>query len=80
MGNLAIISDLHVDINQFSEQEWLILWKVLTDKGITRLHLAGDVANKVDLCQAVVEFFAKKEFLQRSTLGTMNWPMLREKK
>lgn len=60
MGNLAIISDLHVDINQFSEQEWLILWKVLTDKGITRLHLAGDVANKVDLCQAVVEFFAKK--------------------
>ena len=34
MGNLAIISDLHVDINQFSEQEWLILWKVLTDKGI----------------------------------------------
>ncbi len=60
MGKLAIISDLHVDINKFSESELLILWQVLNEKEITRLHLAGDVANKVDRCLAVVEFFAKK--------------------
>ncbi|MGM9903549.1 calcineurin-like phosphoesterase [Enterococcus sp. 10A9_DIV0425] len=60
MGNLAIISDLHVDINQFDETELLILWDVLQQKNITRLHLAGDLANKVDRCVAVAEFFAKR--------------------
>lgn len=59
MGNLAIISDLHVDINKFSEKELSILLNVLHEKKITRLHLAGDVANRVESCQAVVEFFAK---------------------
>lgn len=60
MGKLAIISDLHVDINKFSENELQVLWQVLKEKEITRLHLAGDVANKVDRCLAVVEYFAKK--------------------
>lgn len=60
MGNLAIISDLHVDINKFGEAELMILWEVLQQKKITRLHLAGDTANKVDRCLAVVDFFANK--------------------
>ena len=60
MGKLAIISDLHVDINKFSEKELMMLLDVLNKKNITRLHLAGDVANKVDICQGVVAFFAKK--------------------
>ncbi|MGX7174217.1 metallophosphoesterase [Enterococcus ratti] len=60
MTKLAIISDLHVDINKFNEKELHILFDVLAQKEITRLHLAGDVANKVDRCQAVVEFFIKK--------------------
>lgn len=60
MGNLAIISDLHVDINQFGEAELMLLWEVLQQKKITRLHLAGDTANKVDRCVAVAEFFAER--------------------
>lgn len=60
MGNLAIISDLHVDINKFGEPELMQLWQVLQKHKITRLHLAGDTANKVDRCLAVVEFFANK--------------------
>ena len=32
MGNLAIISDLHVDINQFGEAELMLLWEVLQQK------------------------------------------------
>lgn len=69
MGKLAIISDLHVDINKFSENELLILWQVLKEKEITRLHLAGDVANKVDRCLAVVEYFAKKGLLTTFHFG-----------
>lgn len=60
MGNLAIVSDLHVDINQFGEAELMLLWEVLQQKKITRLHLAGDTANKVDRCVAVAEFFAER--------------------
>ncbi|MCZ1223521.1 metallophosphoesterase, partial [Enterococcus faecium] len=54
MGKLAIISDLHVDINKFGESELMQLWQVLQKHKITRLHLAGDTANKVDRCLAVV--------------------------
>ena len=60
MGKLAIISDLHVDINKFGESELMQLWQVLQKHKITRLHLAGDTANKVDRCLAVVEFFVNK--------------------
>jgi hypothetical protein len=60
MGKLAIISDLHVDINKFGESELRQLWQVLQKHKITRLHLAGDTANKVDRCLAVVEFFVNK--------------------
>lgn len=60
MRKLAIISDLHVDINKFGESELMQLWQVLQKHKITRLHLAGDTANKVDRCLAVVEFFVNK--------------------
>lgn len=60
MGNLAIISDLHVDINRLEEKELLILWQCLKEKRITRLHLAGDTANKISKALAVVSFFQNK--------------------
>ena len=60
MGKLAIISDLHVDINKFGESELMQLWQVLQKHKIARLHLAGDTANKSSRCLAVVEFFVNK--------------------
>lgn len=60
MGKLAVISDLHIDINQFGESQLIDLWQVLQKKDITRLHLAGDIANKVNQALAVVDFFAMK--------------------
>lgn len=54
MGKLAVISDLHVDINKFGESQMNDLWQVLQKKEITRLHLAGDIANKVNQALAVV--------------------------
>lgn len=60
MGKLAVISDLHVDINKFGESQMNDLWQVLQKKEITRLHLAGDIANKVNQALAVVDFFAMK--------------------
>jgi putative phosphoesterase len=60
MGKLAIISDLHVDINKFDEKELTMLLEVLKEKEVTRLHLAGDIANKIDTCQAVLDFFTDR--------------------
>jgi hypothetical protein len=75
MGNLAIISDLHVDINKFGEPELMQLWQVLQKHKITRLHLAGDTANKVDRCLAVVEFFANKGLSTTFISVITSWQM-----
>lgn len=68
MGKLAIISDLHVDINHLQSDDLAVLLQILQDNGATHLHLAGDIANKVAGALAVVEFF------QRGGLPTtFNW-------
>lgn len=45
MNKLAIISDLHVDINQLFESEINQLINVLKNNHVTHLHIAGDTAN-----------------------------------
>lgn len=75
MGKLAIISDLHVDINKFGESELMQLWQVLQKHKITRLHLAGDTANKVDRCLAVVEFSSIKDYLRHFISAITSWQM-----
>ncbi|MFV0560688.1 MAG: metallophosphoesterase [Enterococcus sp.] len=57
MKKLAIISDLHADINQFIEAEQRILADVLYEQSVTHLHFAGDTANTVERCLEVIEFF-----------------------
>lgn len=58
MARLAVISDLHVDINHFTEIELQQLLAILKEKQVTHLHLAGDVANRVETCQEIIEFFS----------------------
>ncbi|HIW89467.1 MAG TPA: metallophosphoesterase [Candidatus Ligilactobacillus excrementipullorum] len=45
MGKLAIISDLHVDINKFTLEDVAEIGSYLRDEGATRLHIAGDITN-----------------------------------
>jgi putative phosphoesterase len=45
MKRIAIMSDLHVDSNNFGELETNTLKQVLKDNQIDHLHLAGDVSN-----------------------------------
>ncbi|EOH95513.1 metallophosphoesterase [Enterococcus pallens] len=59
MGKLAIISDLHADINHFEETELNLLLETLQEKKITRLHFAGDSANKIEQTLTINEYFRK---------------------
>lgn len=45
MKKLAIMSDLHIDINQFSQNDIACLNQVLLDQEINHLHIAGDISN-----------------------------------
>lgn len=45
MTKLALMSDLHIDLNHFSDIEIQTLKQVLNDEGIDHLHLAGDISN-----------------------------------
>lgn len=45
MTKLAIMSDLHIDLNNFSDFEINTLIKVLKNKKIDWLHIAGDISN-----------------------------------
>ena len=47
MRKLAIMSDLHVDINKLFSSEINQLITILHSKQVTHLHLAGDTANTV---------------------------------
>lgn len=67
MGKLAIISDLHVDINHLQTKQLELIADWLLMQGVTHLHLAGDMANKVQKALAVVDFF--DEYLPT----TFNW-------
>lgn len=58
MKRLAVISDLHADINHFSDEELGLLADILREKQVTHLHLAGDIANKVLRALEIVAFFS----------------------
>ena len=45
MKKLAILSDLHLDVNQFDEKYEQILIQTLQEQDITDIHLAGDISN-----------------------------------
>lgn len=67
MGKLAVLSDLHVDINHIQTADLEVIASYLQEQQVTHLHLAGDIANKVSRALAVVDFF--QEYLQ----VTFNW-------
>ena len=45
MKTLAILSDLHLDVNQFDAQYEAILIQTLLAESITDVHIAGDISN-----------------------------------
>lgn len=45
MKKLAIMSDLHIDLNQFGEFEIQTLIQTLQEQNVVHLHLAGDISN-----------------------------------
>ncbi|GBG93633.1 phosphoesterase [Ligilactobacillus salitolerans] len=46
MGKLAIISDLHADINKFTPADLHEIAGYIRELGATRLHIAGDISNR----------------------------------
>lgn len=68
MKRLAVISDLHVDINRFSDGELELLAEILKQGEVDHLHLDGDIANKPPRALAVVDFFQT-----RGLRTTFNW-------
>ncbi|MGR1333472.1 phosphoesterase, partial [Streptococcus agalactiae] len=45
MTKLAIMSDLHIDLNHFSTFETKTLINLLKKEKIDHLHIAGDISN-----------------------------------
>ncbi|MGL4696315.1 metallophosphoesterase [Enterococcus larvae] len=76
MGKLAIISDLHVDINQLGEPELLQLVEVLKTKEITHLHLAGDIANHVTRLLETTSFIRSHHIPLTYNFGNHEMPSL----
>lgn len=60
MRKLAVISDLHADINHFEAMQLTLLLEVLEEKRVTHLHLAGDSSNKADHTLAIKRFFQER--------------------
>lgn len=56
MGKIAILSDLHVDINQFSTVEYAQMVDYLKQQKVTDVHIAGDIANTKQEALAFVEY------------------------
>lgn len=69
MSKLAVISDLHADINHFEETELNILLETLQEKNITRLHFAGDSANKIEQTLSINAYFRKHGLETTFNLG-----------
>lgn len=69
MSKLAIISDLHADINHFEETELKLLLETLQEEKITRLHFAGDSANKIEQTLAINDYFRKHGLETTFNLG-----------
>lgn len=45
MTTVAFMSDLHIDSNNFGEEELETLITLLKDQQVQHLHIAGDIAN-----------------------------------
>ena len=45
MTRLAVMSDLHIDLNHFETYEIDTLIKCLKDQEVSHLHIAGDISN-----------------------------------
>lgn len=69
MGTLAIITDLHADINHFGDEELALLFDLLQENKATRLHFAGDTANKIAHTLAVNHFFRHQGLPTTFNLG-----------
>lgn len=67
MGKLAVISDLHVDINRLTTEDLEKIAGVLQAAQTTRVHFAGDTANHIHAALAVFDFF------QQHWQTTFNW-------
>ncbi|MBP1041226.1 metallophosphoesterase [Vagococcus sp. BWB3-3] len=76
MGKLAILSDLHVDINQLGDNELRQLVEVLQAKAITHVHLAGDTANKLEGLWGVVKFIEDHQISVTYNFGNHEMPDL----
>lgn len=48
MKKLAIMSDLHIDSNQFGQEEIKTLIQTLKEQEVVHLHLAGDISNQLE--------------------------------
>lgn len=69
MGKLAVITDLHADINHFSNKEFVKLFNLLREQEVTRLHFAGDTANKIGQTLAINQFFRRHGIPTTFNLG-----------
>ncbi|MDH6363816.1 putative phosphoesterase [Enterococcus sp. PF1-24] len=76
MRKLAIISDLHADINQLQEAELLLLVEVLQDQAVTHVHLAGDTANHLQQLLEIVMFLEQQAFTVTYNFGNHEMPSL----
>lgn len=59
MSKLAIVSDLHVDINQFTTTEYAQMVTHLQNQQVTHLHIAGDIANTKARALDVIDYFSQ---------------------
>lgn len=69
MKKLAILSDLHIDVNQFDAQHEAILIQTLLSENITDLHLAGDISNDFDTISKPFLVRLAKQFKVSYNLG-----------
>lgn len=69
MGKLAVITDLHADINHFGVKELEKLFNLLKEQDVTRLHFAGDTANKIAQTLTINDFFRKRGLPTTFNLG-----------
>lgn len=57
MKKLALLSDLHLDVNKFTDTEIQTFVNTLQSQSVTDIHLAGDISN--DYKKITLPFFSK---------------------
>lgn len=78
MGKLAVITDLHADINHFGVKELEKLFNLLKEQDVTRLHFAGDTANKIAQTLTINDFFGNVDSRRRLTWAITRWEISKE--